>query len=202
VNTGGGNIVLRYINPPGAEIHSDTVKYTFIAADCGDQPRTDNGQRERLEGWFLSMVRCEWSVTQSTSIYYNCIAFSAGLTSTWVDKTCFIPGIGYVASYIDGVGVYHVSIDKMYGDGDNNFEMSDLDAFYATEASLTPTATGPNDATVMYYDGYHAAKKKGCSCGAGKWIMYESKCGNAECIEHVYDQLDGSSYGTRTRYYK
>jgi len=185
-----------------AGVHSDQVNYTFIAADCGDQPRTDNGQRGRLEGWFPSLLRCEWSVTGGTTLTYNCIAWSAGLTHRWVDPTIFIPGVGHVAEAWDSYGVRHVSIDKAYGDGDNVFETSDLDAFYAKEASLTPTASGPSDATVMYYDGYHAARKKGCWCGAGKWIMYESKCGSAERIEHVCDQLDGSSYGARIRYYK
>lgn len=39
-------------------------------------------------------------------------------------------------------------------------------------------------------------------CGAGKWIIYESKCGDWERIEHIHDQLDGLIYGSRIRYYK
>jgi hypothetical protein len=50
--------------------------------------------------------------------------------------------------------------------------------------------------------GYHAARKMSCSCGAGKWIMYKSKCGDWEVIEHVWDQLNGSTYGNTDRFYK
>ncbi|MGI6494605.1 MAG: DUF7689 domain-containing protein [Kiritimatiellia bacterium] len=76
---------------------------------------------------------------------------------------------------------------------------------------------GASDAEAIYYPypgnwdylhtpppetGYHGAKKKGCTCGAGKWIMFESKCGSWEKIEHVWDQLNGSSYGSAGRFYK
>jgi len=55
----------------------------------------------------------------------------------------------------------------------------------------------------------HAAERwrGSCSCGAGRWIMYRSKMGPEDTIEHVYDQLDwtdvnNSGFGTRVRYYK
>lgn len=32
--------------------------------------------------------------------------------------------------------------------------------------------------------------------------MFESKCGATEKIEHVWNQLDGSSYGSAGRFYK
>lgn len=54
----------------------------------------------------------------------------------------------------------------------------------------------------MYYSAYHGARKKGCSDGAGKWDMFESKCGLSERIEHLRDQLNGSTYGTPVRFYK
>ena len=203
-----GNMELQYIDPLGSWIKpKEVIKYKFIAANCGDQPTTTGSpsQRARIEGWFPLLIRCEWSITASSTPVYNCIAFSAGLTDRWVEQTIYVPGMGYVNElWIDGV--HYVSIDKMYGDGDDIFEMNDLDSFYATVAGLTPTATDQTDAIVMYYNGYHAARKKGCNCGLGKWIMYESKCGRWERIEHVYNQLDNSSvdanYGTRSRYYK
>jgi len=62
---------------------------------------------------------------------------------------------------------------------------------------------------VIYYDGYHAAIKTSedlhtgtCSWGNGKWLVFSSKCGSADVIEHVHDQLDDSDYGSRIRYYK
>jgi hypothetical protein len=56
---------------------------------------------------------------------------------------------------------------------------------------------------VMYYDGGHAALARLCDCGAGTWLMFESKCGESAQIEHVFDQLDESTngYGARCRYY-
>jgi len=82
--------------------------------------------------------------------------------------------------------------------------MAELDTFYAAHA-LTTVSTDPNDAAIseaMYYSGYHAAKRRHCGCGWGKWIMYESKCGTAERIEHVWNQLNDSAYGVPTRFYR
>jgi hypothetical protein len=54
----------------------------------------------------------------------------------------------------------------------------------------------------MYYTGYHGARKSSCSCGDGKWIMYESKMGNYVKIEHVWNQVNGTTYGSPTKFYK
>ena len=56
----------------------------------------------------------------------------------------------------------------------------------------------------MYFSGYHAARRSANSpSGMGNWIMYESKCGKWEKIEHIWDQLNnGSEYGTPVRFYK
>ncbi len=190
VNTGSGNIVLKY-KLSGTDVHFDKVNYTFIAADCGDQPRTDNGQRGRLEGAF-PLVRCEWSITHNTlTNAYNCIAWSVDDLNHWWTKVHTVPGTN-----VKG-------IDQEYGNPKNDeFEISDLNNFYFQLKGYTPTANGPSDATVMYYSAFHAAKKKSCGCGAGKWIMYESKCGGWERIEHDWDQLNGDVYGTPTRFYK
>jgi len=99
-----------------------------------------------------------------------------------------------------------------------------MDAFYDDKKSWSLITTGPDeekakDAETMYYpyssawhwdqpeppdpgDGYHAARNKGCGCGAGKWIMYESKCGAVDRIEHVWNQLNGSIYGSPGRFYE
>jgi hypothetical protein len=74
------------------------------------------------------------------------------------------------------------------------------------------------DATVVYWSfaepypipeippdrpppGFHAAKRRNCSCGAGKWQIFESKLGGLERIEHVWNQLDGF-YGSNHRFYR
>ena len=62
---------------------SDTVKYTFIAANCGRQPRTHNGERDSIESSFPGLVRCEWSITGEPTDTYNCIAWSVGETNAW-----------------------------------------------------------------------------------------------------------------------
>ncbi|MCX8109439.1 MAG: HYR domain-containing protein, partial [Verrucomicrobiae bacterium] len=200
VDAGTCNIKLAYKNTSGTEVCSDTVKYTFIAADCGNQPTTTGNpsQRGRFEGTF-PLMRCEWSVTHTNypNTMYNCIAWSVDETGFW-----------YEPEYID----------VHYGNNDGIFDNSDMDAFYLAKKGWRPTASGPSDAQAMYYPlpnpwnygagapfptpGYHAARKKGCSDGSGKWIMFESKCGAGERIEHVWDQLNGSAYGSPARFYK
>jgi hypothetical protein len=196
----------------GQPIYSDTVNATFIAALCGEQP-TPYG-RTQIGADFPGLIDCEWSITRVASTSYNCIAWSVGRNDVWVDKVLWawvwseehqqwewVPVKEY---YEQGTGVHHVSVDG-YGDFDGTFDYpSDPDAFYLAEAGYTPTASGPGDAKVMYYHGFHAAKRTDCACGAGQWIMYESKLGAEVGIEHRHDGLDGSNcgYGDRERYYK
>ncbi len=197
---GTSSLTVEYKDPDNNPISSDMVKYTFIGAVCGRQPTPS--ERNEFHTSFPNLVGCEWSITAEGTDTYNCIAWSVGINDRWFDPVIYKGGQYVEECWEDGV--HYASIDKKYGDKDNVYEISDLDAFYSDEAGYTPTGSGPSDAQAMYYDGYHAAKRKECSCGAGKWIMFESKCGNAERIEHDYDQLDGSSvgYGSRSRYYK
>jgi len=191
------NLTLEY--HIGSSGLSDMVKYTFIAATCGEHHPTPE-QRNRIgppAGWFPALVHCEWSITRpATGIpptpgAYNCIAWSVDDTDWWYNKVS--------SDRLHGI----VGIDEEYGDPPNGvFELADMDRFYLVKKGYTPTASDETDAQVMYYSGFHAAKKRGCACGAGKWIMYESKCGGAEAIEHVHDQLNGTTYGSPVRYYK
>jgi hypothetical protein len=192
VNTGGGNIVLKY-NASGAEIHRDTVKYTFIAADCGRQPKTSGSLNERDFATdplnFPSLVHCEWSITAEANSVYNCIAWSVDETNFW-----------YNSSYIA----------HNYGNKDDNFEPNDMDDFYQKKKEWSLITSGTDEekaaqAEAMYYSGYHGARRKTCSCGSGKWIMYESKCGGWVRMEHVWNQLNNpaqGAYGTPIRFYK
>jgi hypothetical protein len=114
-------------------------------------------------------------------------------------------------------------IDRYFGDppnGNGIFEDSDMDAFYYQKMNWSLMTSGTEEekasqASAMYYSydadydypgsppgpGYHAARGKG-SCG-NDWIMYESKVGAWETIEHVWDQLDESIYGEKPdRFYK
>ncbi len=181
VNSGTCNLSLSYKDTAGNEICSDKVKYTFISADCGRQPKTDTNERNDAKSTFPSLVHCEWSITAEATPVYNCIAWSVGETTAWYNPD---------------------DIDSAFGDNDGTLETSDMDAFYLAKKGWTPTATGASDAEAMYFSGYHGAKKKGCACGDGKWVMFESKCGQWIRMEHVWNQLNGALYGTPTRFYK
>jgi len=183
VATGGSQIELKYTAPNGSAA-TDIVNYTLIAADCGNQPRTDSNQKGRFESAFPGLCQCEWSITDGTypNARYNCIAWSVGENNTWYNPQ---------------------DIDRDFGNPSNGtFEISDMDNFYYTKMGWDPTATRADDAEAMYYSGYHAAKKKGCGCGSQKWIMFESKCGAWERIEHLWDAVTGTTYGTPVRFYK
>ena len=144
----------------GQEMYSDTVKATFIAALCGDQPTPY--LRAFYEDRFPNLVHCEWSIVGCPSIYYNCIAWSVGNTTRWFTDVIVIGGVPYKEYINQYTQVHYVSIDG-YGNLDGTFDYpGELDAFYLAEANCTPTASGPSDAKVMYYSGYHAAKKSAC----------------------------------------
>ena len=193
-----GNMKLRYIDPLGNHINpEEIVKYKFIAANCGDQPKTagehypDAGksQREDFESRFSALVRCEWSITDNSPVpnwNYNCIAYSVDENNVWYT----------IYDIADNYG----SLPR------GTFEPEDMDDFYATKKGWSLITTGTDEekaeqAEAMYYSGFHAARRRSCICGSGRWIMYGSKCGPFECIEHVWDQL-GSYYGTPIRFYK
>lgn len=187
--SGTSNISVEYENENGVLASSDVVKYTFIAATCGRQPNPQ--ERISAELTWPNLIHCEWSITGEATNIYNCIAWSVGITNKW---------IGMIGPPNDPYELGDEFMDRDYGDNDGVFEPSDVDAFYNEKGYVT--ASGPNDADVMYYSGFHGAKKKNCNCGDNKWIMFESKCGDWARIEHVYNQLDGSGYGNPIKYYK
>ena len=168
----------------------DSLLYTPISANCGAQPTP--AQRSVLSPpLFPNLVHCEWSITAPANADYNCVSWSIGVTDDWT---------------------YPSDIDDC-GDDDGILEIADVDAFYSDKASLTPTASSEEDAKVIFYydslgsgaistETFHAATKRECECGGERWIVFESKCGLSERIEHVHDQLDDGPYGAEKRYYK
>ncbi len=253
--SGSANLTVEYQNPSNNIIDYDTVKYTFIAAICGDQPKTEGPpeapphhidpntgkvytQREAFEGVggaFPLLVRSEWSITDNRVISYedpgayNCIAWSVGITNNFYfpehidmqfgDKNGIYNEYDEPFEDANGNGVYDKGETFTDIDESKKYSWSDIDDFYEV-AGLYPIATGVVDAEVIYYPwgeywdyrhkqpkpivpGFHAARRKQvCSCGAGRWIMYESKCGDWERIEHVWNQLNDSDYGTPGKFYK
>jgi len=225
MNISSGDIVLIYEYPVvGNDIHSDKVCYHFIAATCGDQPTTEeediyisinppdnvwpsdwqqiNGYKQRngLEGTVgPNLRRCQYSITDNLA------------TRPWSGgKRCTIPEYNCIAWSVDESGSYYSKtyIAHNYGNPINDiFEDDDMDDFYYQKKGWTKITSGEDEeraqqAEAMYYSGYHAARKRSCSCGAGKWIMYDSKCGQGEKIEHVWNQLNGSFFGNPVRFYK
>jgi len=187
-DNGSSNLTAEYRDAENNLVGSDTIKYTFIGAICGRQPTPS--ERNDAGSTFPNLIHCEWSITGEATPIYNCIAWSVGETTTW-----------YVDVEAHRMHPYDIVIDNVWGNGDSTMTMAELDAFYDAKG-YESTATGPNDADVMYYSGFHGARKKGCNCGAGKWIMFESKCGEWVRIEHVHNQLNGVVYGDPVRYYK
>ena len=94
-----------------------------------------------------------------------------------------------------------MDIDNKYGNKNGVFETSDMDAFYLKTKGWTPTATNSSDSSAMYYSNYHAAKSHSCGC-MGPKTVFESKLGSSVKIEHIHDQLNGSTYGSPNRFYK
>lgn len=186
-----GNLALEYRLTSTLD---DKIKYNLVAATCGTQPTP--AQRVGFEADFPSIIHCEWSVTANADPVYNCIAWTVDETNVWYND---------VYSRLPEV----VGIDQTYGNANGVLEVSDMDAFYSAKKGYGHTASGPADALVMYYSGFHGAKRKSCACmqvpvsvfPQGKY-MFESKCGRGEQIEHVHDHLNGSTYGTPIRFYK
>ena len=179
VDKGTCQIKLTYQHSPGKEVW-DIVKYTFIAADCGRQPKTKGTRNERQDekGAHKNIVHCEWSIIVEPTSVYNCIAWSINITTDWIWN----------------------QVDEDYGDVDGIIEISDFDSFYDYYNYKPCTET---EAEIMLYkkashqapdnpDGItHACRKRSCSCGAGKWIMFESKEGTDFQTEHRKDALNG-----------
>jgi len=187
---GTSGLTVEYRDKDDNLVCSDMVKYTFIAADCGRQP--DTTERVALKFAFKKLVDCEWSITKEVDLKYNCIAWSVEETKVWYDP---------ISNNLNDPVRSIVGIDEEFGNKNSELELSDMDAFY-NYFGYEPTTTGPEDADIMYYSKFHAARKRECNCGVGKWIMFESKCGEMEQIEHVDDQLNDGPYGDPIKYYK
>jgi len=189
----------------GGVVVEDMVIYTFIAATCGWQPEDWSlypDRRGPLQSLFRKLVGCEWSVTDYPYPFsehrYNCIAWSVG---------------------IDTYRIWGQVDDPPYGDDDDIIESSDFDGFYwdhgytlayTIEEAHILLYSDPSEVREDNPEGItHAARvvglglTQGCDCGAGKWTMFESRCGDAERLEHARDQLNSPGrYGSPFRYYK
>ena len=129
-------------------------------------------------------------MTGEEDTQYNCIAFTVDRTDVH-----FVS----ISNSVDGT---KIGIDETYGDSPNGvLDNDDITAFYEDYGFTVLTKERKGEADVIFYTKFHAAKKKQCSCGDGKWSMWESKLGVREQIEHRKDQLNGNKYGTPERLY-
>jgi hypothetical protein len=169
------------------------AKFTFLAANCGRQP-TPNEEEVLKLGMGLPLVGCEYSITGERDSKYNCIAWSVG------EDTVIYKGV--VATPTPGV----VDIDLEFGNQDGTFDYeNDLDVFYQKkgfELIVESENKNPEKADVIYFSKDHAARKKNCSDGKGKWTLFESKLGTNLKIEHIVDQVICNTYGKPCRYYR
>jgi len=207
------SLTLEFKDPYGNVICSDTVKYTFIGAVCGIR-QPDWAERLEMHSSHPALVHCEWSIMEpergeDPDPTYNCIAWSVDVDDEW-----------YGAQYIDEEG----------GNGDGTLTVDDVDGFYSKKKDWSPITSGTPEqkalgAQAMYYPcrdaqgnpvdwnyrtdpkppvGFHGARRWGCDCGAGRWIMYQSKDGRKMRIEHVWDQMNGmddGEYGAPAYFY-
>jgi len=178
---------------------TDWVKFTLISATCGRQPTPI--ERMRIHNACPDIVDCEWSITAEPTPVYNCIAWSVGETNVFYDSWKDNPAATYTV----------IGIDQHYGDGERPLTLKEVENFYNVKGfELLPDSEGssPRDADVIYFDGFHAAKKmvkkdgSPCPDGAGKWIMFESKLGKTWQIEHVWGQVSGPVNGSPVQFYK
>ena len=192
VGAGSCDVTLTYRPSSNRDDCSYRVKYTFISANCGRQPKTEGNVNERrfFERLFTNLIHCEWSIIGENTSRYNCIAWSVGEMSSW---------------YVDvGTMKIHptdIAIDEVWGNGDGVMTISELDAFYSAKG-FVPTGTSAHDADIMYYSLFHSAKKGLAHVWSVRQPVFESKCGGSHRVEHVWDQLNGDTYGTPVRFYK
>lgn len=198
INQGKSEFKYEFIPPVGSTIELDKVKYNFIAANCGRQPRIAERNDLTSTTNFPRLKSCEWGIIGPTDSRYNCIAYSVGLTDRWINKAgseTFDPKRPELGG--------KVSIDISYGNGNGTCEDFEIHEFFRREISgVTLTAKDDPDAKIIYYSGFHAAKRRNCSCGKPHWYMFESKCGANFILEHRVNQISGTMYGTPMYYYK
>jgi hypothetical protein len=155
--TDQGEITFEYYSPLCSLVHRDRIKYTFIAADCGDQPRTEaeeirkalhppdntvwytvSGYKHRndIEGSCGGLERCEYSITDNLATRPG----SGG-------RRCSIPEYNCIAYSVDETNAWYNDYDiaRDYGDKDGSFELTDMDDFYFKKKGWMPFTFGTDE---------------------------------------------------------
>jgi hypothetical protein len=188
-------------------------------------PIYGDSQKEIVKKAFPKIIECEYSILNNRDKKYNCIAHSIGVNDKVyvpliTDRVLEFDANGNLNSVLRSVEekiigtITYIGIDKKFGDGDKFFRVeltddekkqgkkSDIDEFYKFHGFF-PNASNTVEAEVVYFNGFHAAKRRNnCSCGAGKWFLFESKLGQEEVIEHKIVSDNSGPYGKPIRFYK
>jgi hypothetical protein len=159
----------------------DGVQALMRACACSGtgERKPASSEHSFLSRFFPHLKSDAYCVTGPKTPTYNCYAFSAGITSRWVES----------------------EVDSSYGNKNGTLEFSDFDAFYATLGLVPVTNATPANPVVALYaksgSPTHAARNTASSCG-----NFESKLGKYLKIAHVVSDLEGGSvYGDIDRYY-
>ncbi len=169
--------------------------------------------QQKFKTYFLNLVDNEWGyVNGSANEEYNCIAYAIK-TPPKINNIYFWVNDAVPTSF--GLTPSNPTMPSLIGNGcvtsmdtfgNNNgvFENSDIDAFFTHSYwGNNVTASTVSESKILYYSGFHAAKKSSRANGCyPSWNMFESKCGEEEIIIHRAEQLNGGIYGNIQKKYK
>ncbi|MBP5628209.1 hypothetical protein J6X96_08635 [bacterium] len=182
----------------GHKIHMGNMRYDAYAVTVGNQPHAG----DYIDG----LKSCEWS-------YLNGVLGTSNITSSlaWIvdpsgsrfghpfivtpirPRVSF-PGLLVYSNYY-GVPAYYTTVDA-FGDNNDVFTINDVLAFFQTgiwTSTFTPSSSAD---TIIYYNGFHAARKYGngsCPGARGTWRLYMSKHPARIVVLHRDDQLNMGS---------
>lgn len=162
--------------------------------------------KNKYKTCFPNLVDNEWGyVSGSANVEYNCIAYSIKVPPKinniyfWVIDA--VPtSFGLTPSnptMPSTIGNGCVTSMDTFGNNNGVFEDSDIASFFTHSYwGNYISASTIGESKILYYSGFHAAKKSSRSDGCySSWNMFESKCGPDEIIIHRAEQLNGGTYG-------
>lgn len=182
----------------GHKIHMGNMRYDAYAVTVGNQPHAGD--------YIDDLKSCEWS-------YLNGVLGTSNITSSlaWIvdpsgsrfghpfiatptrPRVSF-PGLLVYSNYY-GVPAYYTTVDAFW-DNNDVFTINDVLAFFQTgiwTSTFTPSSSAD---TIIYYNGFHAARKYGngsCPGARGTWRLYMSKHPARIVVLHRDDQLSKGS---------
>ncbi len=190
---GTTTLELQLLDAEDNVLAHDSVTYNFIDADCGNQPTSNDltywigtalySQRGYYEQLNPNLRRCEWSMIGPSSTAYNCMAYA-------VDDVNHFYNQAMIHGFWGGPGTtLEQDVVRFFADQDLQLNRQrpwgpQFRLLQGEEATL-------ENADVIYYSGFHAAKKRNCGCGLGKWdnLMFAGKDAQFDVMEHIWNQI-------------